>query len=410
MFSGSDAKLSAGPETVSAVVGRIKQHVESAFPFVWVVGEISSLSTSKGHLYVTLKDSGAQLKTVIWKSTADRIPFQLKIGMQVIVKGGLDLYAPFGEFKLVVRQIEPAGIGAAELALRQLKEKLLAKGYFDPDRKRLLPRYPLTIGLVTATTGAAIRDMLQQLDERWPIARVIVHQAKVQGDGAGAEIAAAIRQFGRLHQAGALTLDVLIVGRGGGSREDLAAFDEEIVADAIFASPMPVVTGIGHEIDQSVADLVADRKADTPTAAVAACTPKLDDLRLGLLNAGDRLATAIRNRLQVARQMLTRLTDRPAYRRPYDRLIERERRLAEKADRLTKQFAANLAIRREKVIAAAARLEAVSPLAVLTRGYSLTHRGDVIVRDAERLTIGDELTTRFARGVAVSTVTRLEST
>ena len=213
---------------------------------------------SSGHLYLTLKDEDAPIKAVIYRGVALRMRFDLADGMRVIVRGRLTVYLPRGEYQLQVEEVQPKGIGPLELAFRQLKEKLFTRGFFDPDRKKKLPRIRRRIVLVTSPTGSAVRDMLEILSRRWPAAEVWVCPVKVQGDGAAQDIADAVRRLNRLHDSGAVAIDVLIVGRGGGSLEDLWAFNEEPVAQAIFASRIPVVSGVGHEDDLTIADLVAD--------------------------------------------------------------------------------------------------------------------------------------------------------
>src|SRR5262249_20049606 len=252
--------------------------IEGEFPEIWVSGEVSNLGgPSSGHLYLTLKDSEAQLRTVIYRGIALRLKFDLKDGVEVIARGRLNVYVPRGEYQLSVEQLQPKGIGPLELAFQQLREKLFVKGYFDPKRKKRLPRFPRRVVLVTSPTGAAVRDMLEVLGRRWPAAEVWVCPVPVQGDGAGLKIAEAIGRLNRLRE-----IDVMIVGRGGGSLEDLWAFNEECVAQAIFASHIPVVSGVGHETDHTIADMVADVRALTPTEAAERVVPSRDELLDGL--------------------------------------------------------------------------------------------------------------------------------
>ncbi len=246
--------------SVSQLTAEIKDLLESAYPEVWVSGEISNFSRPQsGHCYFTLKDDEAQIRAVMWRMTAARVRFDLEDGLEVVCRGALDVYAPRGSYQLVVQQIEPKGLGALEQALRKLRARLAAEGLFDPGRKRPLPRFPRRIAVVTSPTGAAVRDFLEVLRRRWRGADVLVVPVRVQGEGSAAEIAAAIQMVNRL----ATPVDVLVVARGGGSLEDLWSFNEEIVVRAIHASQVPVVSGVGHEIDVTLADLVADvRGAD----------------------------------------------------------------------------------------------------------------------------------------------------
>ena len=251
--------------TVSALNRLVKRSLEESFPSVWVSGEISRISrAASGHYYVTLKDESAAIDTTIFRGVLLRVRFELKEGLQVLARGRLTLFEARGSYQLNIAEILPRGIGPLELAFQQLKDKLEAKGYFDRRRKKPLPKFPVSIALVTSPSGAAIRDMLELLGRRWPVARITVAPVRVQGEGAAREIAAAIGTLNRLHEAGVLALDAVIVGRGGGSLEDLWAFNEEAVADAIFASRIPVVSAVGHEIDVTISDMVADHRALTP--------------------------------------------------------------------------------------------------------------------------------------------------
>src|SRR4029078_10524663 len=233
----------AAPHAISVaqLTAQIKDLVERGFPDVWVAGEISNYSRpSSGHSYFTLKDDQAQIRAVMWKGTASRVKFDLSDGLEVICHGHLDVYAPRGSYQLVVDQMQPKGIGALELALRKLRERLAAEGLFDPARKRLLPRFPREIAIVTSPTGAALRDFLEVLRRRWQGANVLILPARVQGEGAAKEIAAAIADANRLVRP----IDVLVVARGGGSLEDLWAFNEEVVVRAIHASRIPVISAV----------------------------------------------------------------------------------------------------------------------------------------------------------------------
>jgi exodeoxyribonuclease VII large subunit len=392
--------------TVSALTARIKGVLESGFGTVWVAGEISNLTrAASGHTYLSLKDEGSTLRAALFRGVGLRLRFEPRDGMQVIARGRISVYAPRGDYQLQIEELQPKGIGALELALQQLREKLHAKGYFDPRRKKPLPRFPRTIALVTSPTGAAVRDMLELLARRWPVAHVIVVPVRVQGDGACDEIAAAIRAVNRLHATGALRLDALIVGRGGGSLEDLWAFNEEVVADAVFASKIPVVSAVGHEIDVTISDLVADHRALTPSHAITDLTPDRDSLMDGLSEFGDRLLARVTRRLEVARQRLDAVADRPVLRNPLDRIRGLEERLDGVDDRLRRSGGLPIERSRTRVAALAAQLESLSPLNVLSRGYSLTRTPDGrVVQDAAAIRPGDVIRTRLGRGELVSRV------
>jgi exodeoxyribonuclease VII large subunit len=399
-------KLTAEPLSVSSLVAQLKGAVERQFPTVWVAGEVSNFTrAASGHWYFTLKDAGAQLRAAMFRGFNLRMRFDPKDGMEVIARGRPTVYETRGDLQLIVEELQPKGIGAAELALRQLKEKLLAKGYFDPRRKRKLPRFPRRVGLVASASGAAIRDMIELFAQRWPQAELIIRPSRVQGDGAAAEVAAALTMLNHFHATRELPLDAVIVGRGGGSAEDLWAFNEEVVADAIFASVVPVVSAVGHEVDVTVADLVADHRAETPSAAVVALTPDRRELLAAVLETRTRLYEAVEHRLALARQRVEQLAARPALRRPLQRVRDLEQRLDETGGRLHRAAGHRAVQAGEKLAALAARLESLSPLNVLTRGYSLTHTTDgKLVRAATDVKPGEGLVTRVARGEIVSRV------
>jgi exodeoxyribonuclease VII large subunit len=393
--------------TVSALTRQVRDVLEGRFPAFWVGGEISNVSrnTSSGHQYLTLKDANAVLSAVIYRGVGLRLRFEPKTGMQVIARGRLSVYEPHGKYQLNVEEIHPKGIGALELALQQLKEKLQAKGYFDARRKRTLPSFPRAIALVTSPSGAAVRDMLELLARRWPVAAITVVPVRVQGDGAAGEIATAIRLLNRLQADGIIRLDALIVGRGGGSLEDLWAFNEELVADAIFGSRIPVVSAVGHEIDVTISDLVADHRALTPSHAITDLTPDRGDLIAGLADSARRLRETLDRRLHLARQRLDALAERRSFRQPLDRVRDLEKRLDDFDGRLARATRQSIVRYRERLAAVAGRLNTLSPLNVLARGYSLTHGPDGrLLRDARTVRSGDTLTTRLAAGEVVSRV------
>ena len=300
--------------TVSQLTAQVRGVIEGKFPFVWVAGEVSNFTrASSGHWYFTLKDANSQIKTVAFRGINLRLRFDLQNGMEIIARGRLTVYDPRGEYQFLVEEMHQKGVGAAEFALRQLKEKLLAKGYFSPDRKRPLPRPPKRVALVASATGAAVRDMIEVFAQRWPFTEVIVRPTRVQGEGSAQDISLAVRQLNWLHRNNRLSFDAIILGRGGGSTEDLWAFNEEVVADAIFNSQVPIVSAVGHEIDVTVADLVADHRSETPTAAVVALTPDRRELMTALGTLRERMAEAAERRLKTAKQRLDQLATRPAF-------------------------------------------------------------------------------------------------
>ncbi|HWB14064.1 MAG TPA: exodeoxyribonuclease VII large subunit [Pirellulales bacterium] len=393
--------------SVSELTSQIKDLLETQFQSVWVSGEISNFSRPQsGHCYFTLKDERAQIRAVLWRTAATRLRFELEDGIEVVCQGDLDVYAPRGSYQLVVRQIEPKGIGALELALRKLKERLSAEGLFDPARKQPLPKFPRRVAFVTSPTGAAIRDFLEVLRRRFQGVDVLVVPTRVQGDGASHEIAEAIALVNRLSNP----VDCLVVGRGGGSLEDLWAFNEEPVVRAIHASRIPVVSAVGHEIDVTLADLAADVRALTPSEAAELVVPAADEIAAALGRQQQRLLVALRRRAGSLRTRLEWLAARRAFRKPFELVHDLQRRLDELASRGDRATRQRMSSARRHLETTTARLESLSPLGVLGRGYSLTQRlaDGRLIRDAAELFPGDVLATRFAKGQAISRVERVE--
>jgi exodeoxyribonuclease VII large subunit len=444
-MSGSERRV----YTVSELTAGIKGTLEGAFPAVWVEGEISNLRVpSSGHAYFTLKDEGAQLSAVLFRGRGRRVRFEPEDGMHVLAFGGLDVYAARGQYQLVVELMEPQGLGALQLAFEQLKRKLEAEGLFDDGRKRKLPVYPRVIGIVTSPTGAAIRDMLNIIGRRFGNLRILIAPVRVQGDGAPAEIVQALVNLQEM-----VELDVIVVGRGGGSIEDLWAFNDETVARAIVACRVPVISAVGHETDFTIADFVADLRAPTPSGAAElvvreklAVIERLVDLYARLKQAVTADVTAQRERLQfLARRRV--LTDparalRDLYRRLDDlqgrlRLGLRagQRQIRHRLALLTQALGARnpaaaisadialLGQLRGRLVSAAAhgvqasrarfatsvgRLESLSPLAVLARGYSVTRLpSGALVRSAAQARSGDLLEILLHQGALGARVTEV---
>jgi len=389
--------------SVGELTRAIKELLEDAHPSVWVQGEVSNLARpASGHLYLTLKDELAPLKTVIYRGVALRLRYDLRDGMQVVARGRIGVYEPRGEYQLLVEEIQPRGIGPLELAFRQLKERLSLLGHFEPARKRPLPRYPRRVCLVTSATGSAVRDLLEVLGRRWPALEVWVCPVRVQGDGAAGEIVSALGLIDRL----AGEIDVIILARGGGSLEDLWPFNDEAVAHAVRRSRVPVVTGIGHEDDLTIADLVADVRALTPSEAAERVAPDRAEVAQTLEGLRGRLRFLLLRRLEESKARLEQLADRPCFRRPTERVRDGERRLDELGERLRRALERLVERGRQRLESAAGRLHGLSPLAVLARGYSLTRRLDdlSVVRRTEQLAEGDWIVTQVSGGRVVSRV------
>ncbi len=452
-LSFGDAGPDATAMTVSQLVERLNGILKGGIPDVWVKGEIADLRRpGSGHLYFSLKDDRAAIACVMWRSTAVRLPFEAEEGLLVLARGYPDVYAPSGKLSLVVSEVQPSGIGALQLAFEQLKARLQAEGLFDAAKKRSLPLLPRRIGVVTSRHGAALRDILKVLDARFPNAHVTLYPASVQGAAAPGEIVRALRAFSRVPGAA----DVVIVARGGGSKEDLAAFNDESVVRAVAASSIPVVSAVGHEVDVTLTDLAADVRAATPSQAAEIVVERLDRFEERLARGQRDLKISLKGRVERAARGLERLAAAPAFagfpaavgqgrhesraaatallssfRRIPSSILSRVARLEQSvaawvdraafpllfgrvagerraaADRMS----ARVASANEKLGAAAGRLEALSPLRVLARGYAIvTKEGEAApVTDAASLAAGDGVRLRLARGRAVARILSTET-
>lgn len=388
-------------QLIAGLQGLIEQRVGRVF----VVGEISNLHEARsGHAYFTLKDEDAQIRAALFRGNARNVRFELEEGLEVVAEAEVSIYAARGDLQLIVRGLEPRGVGALQLAFEQLRKRLQAAGLFDEDRKRPLPTFPRRIGLVTSPTSAAVRDVLQVAGRRFPATPILIAPALVQGDLAPAQIAAAIERVAR-----APDVDVVLVVRGGGSLEDLWAFNTEPVAHAIAECPVPVVSGVGHETDVTIADLVADVRAPTPSAAAMVALP--DGVALGRLADRDlrRLVAAMQSRLDAAGARVERLTQVLHARSPEARLALARTREARARTAAAAAIRGLLDRRRRRVGELAARLDALSPLSVLGRGYALARReaDGRIVRRAADVAVGDALDLTLAEGRIGASVTRL---
>jgi exodeoxyribonuclease VII large subunit len=393
--------------SVGELTRALKHLVEENFASVWVEGEVSNLKRhTSGHVYLTLKDEEAPLGAVLYRGVALRMRFDLRDGMRVIVRGRLTLYMPRGQYQLLIEEVHPKGIGPLELAFRQLKEKLSAKGYFDTQRKRKLPRIPRRVVLVTSASGSAVRDMLEVLSRRWPAVEVWVCPVRVQGEGAAAEMAEALAMVNRLQPADGSAIDVVILGRGGGSLEDLWPFNEEALADAIVASRIPIVTGIGHEDDLTIADMVADCRALTPSEAAERIVPDRTKVLEWLSELDTRFLTLLSRRVELLRSRLEDLANRRVFRLPLDRVRTEEGRLDDLQDRLQRAIHNRLELSQQRLDATSAQLEGLSPLNVLNRGYSLTHLegSREMIRSAQQVQAGQCIVTQVRHGHITSRV------
>jgi exodeoxyribonuclease VII large subunit len=393
--------------TVSEVTREIRTSLEYDFSNISIVGEISNIrKPSSGHVYLTLKDKNAQLQAVVFRNTANKIKFELKDGMEIISFGSITVYEPRGQYQIIIDQIEPKGIGALQLAFQQLKEKLEKEGLFDISRKKPIPFIPQKIGIVTSPTGAAIKDILNIIERRFANVEILLYPVKVQGDGAAEEIAEAIVELNKLPD-----IDVIIAGRGGGSLEDLWAFNEEVVARSIYNSIIPVISAVGHEIDITIADLVADIRALTPSEAGELVVPQKDLLLNILEKCKSRLFQSLTNKLKLSKDKLAGVANSYAMRQPFDKLHRLQQRLDEFAQRLNLNITHALNTEREKLSGIAGKLESLNPLSVLKRGYTITTKleNDKPLREVKDVNKGDKIKTRFSKGSVISAILSIES-
>jgi exodeoxyribonuclease VII large subunit len=435
--------------TVSQLTAEVKSLLERNFEHLWVEGEISNLRLpSSGHLYFTLKDESAQVRGVMFRLQNRLLKFEPADGLQVVCYGRLTVYEPRGEYQIVVDYMEPKGLGALQLAFEQLKEKLSQEGLFDPAHKKPLPHLPQKIGIVTSPTGAAIRDILQIIDRRFANVHILLYPVRVQGAGAGQEIAQAIQELNQWPG-----IEVLIVGRGGGSLEDLWAFNEEIVARAIYSSRVPVISAVGHEVDFTIADFVADLRAPTPSAAaelvvrnkvelvqsleslgrrlgnagLAALEARqerllslghrlvdprrrLSDQRLRMDDIFSRLSNSIQQSLLRKAEWLRLKADSLILLHPGRRAAEHTHRLVQLSRRLTLALRVELRFFRQRTEGYMGKLQTLSPLAVLERGYSIARvlPSKKVVRRASMLKAEDRVNVKVHRGEFIARVEEIE--
>lgn len=453
---GSDAMDSPIDQeiySVSQLNAEVGQLLEQAFPFVWVEGEISNLARPQsGHVYFTLKDHAAQVRCALFRNRAMRLRHTPENGDRVRIRARIGLYAPRGEYQLIAEHMEPAGAGDLQRAFEALQKKLGEEGLFATAHKKPIPALPRRIGVITSPTGAAIRDVLSVLERRYPAMAVLIYPVRVQGDGAAAEIA----QMIALADARA-EVDVLLVTRGGGSLEDLWAFNEEIVARAIFAASLPVVSAIGHEVDIAISDLVADERAATPSAAAERLSPDTDALRQGFQSGQSRLLAGLQRDFSVRHTRVTELLQRLHSQHPGRQLQERAQRLDELEQRLThaaqrrlqthqtaftnlnwrllqirpaQKIAALKATQTEltrrlhsrmqallseyqaRIKATSRALDAVSPLATLHRGYAIVRRPETgeILRNSQNIKVGEQIEARLDQGILTARVENQRAT
>ncbi len=393
-------------------IGQLNRYVKSVLEAdgnlaaVYISGEISNFTHhyKSGHLYMSLKDETAVVKAVMFRGHASKLTFEPENGMKVIVRARVSLYEATGSFQIYLEEMQPDGVGALQIAFEQLKKRLAAEGLFDENRKKALPPYPTRVGVITSPTGAAVRDIFNVLGRRFPLARVVFCPVLVQGEGAAASVAGAIERFNTLGAS-----DVLIVGRGGGSIEDLWAFNEEKAARAVAASTIPIISAVGHETDFTICDFVADLRAPTPSAAAELAVPDRQRLLATVNNACGRLLGGVRSRLDAAAHDLSIIRNKRCLSAPQYYTEEQGMRL----DMLTRRFAAaarqTLSHADRRLASGASKLDALSPLKVLGRGYAISYTADGQVVDSIHHTqVGDTLRLRLTDGTLHCAVNAIE--
>jgi len=436
--------------TVSELTQKIRLQLESSFDSVWVEGEISNLrSPSSGHLYFTLKDENSQIKTVVFRSHIRFLRFEIKDGLQVISRGRVSVYEPRGDYQLIIDYIEPKGVGALQLAYEQLKERLKSEGLFDDSHKKPLPLLPRKIGLITSPSGAAVRDMINIILRRFSNTGILIFPVRVQGEGASSEIAHAIEELNKISD-----VDVMIVGRGGGSLEDLWAFNEEIVARAIYHSEIPVISAVGHEIDFTISDFVADLRAPTPSAAAELVVPnkselisslkhwmgrlenlvcqflesnrnkldflekrlsdprrRIDDFRLRVDDIFNRLSIYTSNLLRRKAEQFERRKDALISRSPKGRIGELKNLVSQLNREMDVHIRHYLGNRRHRFERSLEGLDRLSPLNVLRRGYSITRALPKynILKDVKGLKVGDRINVKLHQGEIMGQIKELQT-
>jgi exodeoxyribonuclease VII large subunit len=393
--------------SVSEVVQTAREVLEGHFGVVVVEGEISNFKPhTSGHFYFTLKDERSQLKSAMFRASSRGMGFELADGMKVLATGRLSIYTARGDFQLVVDRLEPAGLGALQLAFEQLKKKLAAEGLFDASRKRALPRFPRRIGVITSLTGAVWQDILNTTARRAPWIDIIIYPVRVQGEGAAEEIAHALERMNELGK-----VDVIICGRGGGSLEDLWAFNEERLARALAASRIPVISAVGHEVDFTIADFTADARAATPTAAAEMATPELGEILERLATLRRLLGSTMRSHITRIKSRLERLAQSPVLQNPRRVLEPLWQRLDEAWVSITGRVTRHVTWKNEQLKLRVGHLEALSPLRIMERGYSLVRHdfNGQLARRSSELTPGEALRIQFWEGQATAKVLAIQN-
>ncbi len=393
--------------TVTQLNNYVKQLLERDYALncVFMVGEISNFTNHyrTGHMYFTLKDDKSAIKAVMFKSNAQRLRFMPEDGMSVIVRGRVSLYEAAGNYQIYIDDMQPDGVGALTLQFEQLKRRLAEEGLFDASHKKDLPRFPEKIGIITSPTGAAVQDIKNILSRRFPCAEAVLYPVFVQGDGSVEQLVKAVNYF-----SSTKSVDVVIIGRGGGSIEDLWSFNSEMLARAIYACEVPIISAVGHETDFTISDFVADRRAETPSAAAEMAVPDTAELKKQLSASVFGMQSLIRGLISSDREALNTLKNKNCLKDPFN-TINIKRMMLDGAEVKLTSFAKNeIRKYRQDFSGTVAKLNALSPLSVLARGYSVVYSGGKIVNTSEALSVGDSLNIDFYNGGAVCEIKELK--
>lgn len=383
--------------SVSQINFYIKSLIENdgKLQFVLVTGEISNLTVHQrsGHIYLSLKDSNSVIGAVMFAGNARRLKFRPENGMKIICRGRISLYEPSGRYQLYIEDMQPDGVGALALAFEQLKSDLEKKGLFDPAHKKPLPKFPKTIGVITSPTGAAVQDITNILRRRFPSVDIILAPVLVQGDSAPKQLVNAVNKFSESKIA-----DVIIIGRGGGSAEDLWAFNDEELAYAVYHCKTPVISGVGHETDFTICDFVADKRASTPSAAAELAVPDRQELISYYKKQRQYLAATLERKFKTAQLKLEKQQRRMSLSSPKVRAEQTERQLLAKAEKISRLMNDNISQKENKLVSAKAKLDGLNPLNVLGRGYAIAEKDEKIITSAKQLSGGDEFTVILSDG------------
>lgn len=393
--------------TVSQLNRYVKSAIESDpnLSFIFVVGEISNFKAhyASGHWYFSLKDDCGLIRSVMFRSNAAELKWMPEDGMRVVCLGRVSLYEKDGQYQFYVENMQPDGLGALSLAAEQLRKKLSSEGLFDEENKQTLPQFPERIAVVTSDTGAAVRDIISVLDRRWPVAEIVMCPVLVQGESAAEDIAKTLGRLARLDN-----IDLIILGRGGGSASDLQAFNEEVLVRAVAVSPIPIISAVGHETDYTLCDLAADLRAPTPSAAAELAVPDISVVLANVMQSKAGMTSMMNIKTQGLRSRLDFLKNHPSMKSPLYYTGQLNEQLDRLSDRLRSAYELALKERGGRLSAAAGRLNAMSPLAVLSRGYAAVFEGERSIKSVENVEIGQEIKVRLHNGNIICNVTDIE--